>query len=58
MDKLMKMLDSIDLIKILDSIDAAISKRWDKKYDKERAELFKLRGDVCKIIEESQRKNK
>ena len=44
--------------KILDSIDKAISKRWNSEYDKERAELFKIRGDICKIIEESQRKNK
>ncbi len=56
MDKLIKILDSIDLIKILDSIDKAISKRWDKKYDKERTELFKIRGDICKMIQENQRK--
>ncbi len=46
------------LIKILDSIDKAISKRWDSRYDKERGELFKIRGEICKMIEESQRKNK
>lgn len=44
------------LIKILDSIDKAISERWDKKYDKERTELFKIRGDICKMIQENQRK--
>ena len=46
------------LIKILDTIDKAISERWDSRYDKERTELFKIRGDIYKIIKESQHKNK
>lgn len=46
------------LIKILDTIDKAISERWDSRYDKERTELFKIREKVCKMIQESQCKNK
>ena len=46
------------LIEILNDIDNMISKMWDKKYEKERRELFNLRGKVCEMIQENQRKNK
>lgn len=46
------------LIKILEEIDNKISMLWDNKYTKERAQLFELRGKVCEMIQNSQRKRK
>ena len=48
----------MNLSEILNIIDNMISKMWDKKHEKERIELYNLRGKVCEMIQESQRKNK
>ena len=48
----------MNLNEILNTIDNMIRKMWDKKHEKERIELFNLREKVCKMIQESQHKNK
>ena len=48
----------MNLSEILNTIDNMISKMWDKKHEKERIELFNLSEKVCKMIQESQHKNK
>ena len=44
------------IYKLIELIEKAISKSWDSKYDKQRQELFKIKGELMEVYQKVSKK--
>ena len=44
------------IYKLIELVEKAISKSWDSKYDKQRQELFKIKGELMEVYQKASKK--
>lgn len=45
------------IYEFIELVEKAISELWDSKYDKQRQELFKIKGELMEIYQKVSKKN-